>query len=367
MRKLTNQGESKLKKIVATMFAFCVTAASAQYVGTLPPNLEGKFEYSTDTDNFTTTAIWGGATLANGVGVRYGHLTARGDGVDAVRSTDNITGVTTQIKTTAARSTSKVLQATYAKVSDNLHLQGAIGLRQTTGWASYLAIPALNLNQSSTHLVFDGEAFLVLTPTLSATFAASRDTLDSVGNLGGAVYMTTLSASADYEVTDRLSVSATVGNTGFSDGNDRRFVRGRLTYTVLPEQGVSVFTSTKLNWNSDPRASYRDCGDDATSTWTCTGPYFNPERQREHTVGAQIRQQYAGLVFSGSLEAGRQWTANQGTTSSTTYTWKAGVQTQPGKRDGVTYGVTLVGVQSANAEDPTYRWHGVYAWLKAPF
>lgn len=416
------------KTIIATCLALFAASASAQYIGTLPPNIDTTFNVTTDSDHFTTVYGAVGMAVESGWGVRYGEGYNSGKDLALVTGGANSQSSVVfsngdSITTTAAHNisskfsasqTSHAIQATYANVGENHNFYGAVGIKRitsnmvgevtdtVTATTTTSISPSPSVVTSNTQrvslpftrertqdvVVADVELKLILTDSLTVGLSASRDVVETAANAASGslvgytvvigdttvqnpnitpVIVDTAAADLDLQLSDNLSTYAQVGVAHFSNDNDRLFVHSKTTYTILPEYGVSVYARLKYQHDSNPTAG-RQCVGDAI--WLCVTPsYFSPDQRYSVLPGIQIRQAYNGLVYTASAEAGKQWTTVAGDTSAATiYSWQLGVQTQPGKRYGTTFGVNLFGTNAnTNSSSDKYHWYGLYSWLKVPF
>jgi hypothetical protein len=316
-----------MKKVLLASLIAASFSAHAQYMGTVPPNVDARFFYSEDTDKFRVTTAHVGAAHKSGVGARIGY---------------------TNYQSPNLSTNSEFMQFTYVDIGDNYDFHGAFGVRNT---------------DASPNPVVAGDAELRLTMTDSLTFGLSVAT-DSVeserGILNGTTYAT-VAGDMDLQLSDNLNLGAIVGITHFSDDNDRFFAKSKLTWTVLPKQGVSVFATlmgqTDTNAKASLPAEQRN--------------YYSPDSLIQSTVGAQIRKPYNGMVYLASVEYGYRIASVSGSGDETTpvYVWVLGAQTNPGRKTGITYGVSLTGsnVSLSSANGGNYNWYGLNSWIKVPF
>ena len=258
--------------IAMAVTALVASNSYAQVLGTAPTYAEGKVSYTYDTDKFKTWSIAGGAVFAgtdgNGFGARI--TTTEYDGV--AKSVGGGVG--------SLVGHSESVQATTVHLGDVYTWQGAIGVKQTTANASAGAVSQTN---SSADLVFDGEIRRALTDTVSAGISLSRDVVESSGGILTNTTVTTLIGDADITITDNLNMSLVLGDSHFSDHNNRQFVRTKLTYTLVPEYGVSAYVRTRNQWDSNPRAIQQYICDGNG----CTQPtsYFSPAERYDQAFG----------------------------------------------------------------------------------
>ncbi|APV51984.1 hypothetical protein BWI17_21330 [Betaproteobacteria bacterium GR16-43] len=155
----------------------------------------------------------------------------------------------------------------------------------------------------SGHLRPIGDASYRFMPsnTTSVDFLASADLVESPEALRRGIGYGFFAVGVEQDLTDRFAVTAYAGYQPFSDGNARTHFRGRLIWTALPEQGVSL------------QLRYRQY---ATRDLDVDNAYFNPERYRQWLAVAALRHRYAGWMFTGALGAGQERATGSGSQGS---------------------------------------------------
>jgi hypothetical protein len=98
-------------------------------------------------------------------------------------------------------------------------------------------------------------------------------------------------ASVEQQFGQRLTGIALVGWQPFTDGNSRTLLRGRLIWSVLPEEGLSA----QVRWRQY-QSSSNDVG----------GAYFNPGQYRNWDAGLSLRRRIGTWRVSGLAGAGRE-------------------------------------------------------------
>lgn len=381
------------KLLLATLLAFGASTASAQYMGTVPPNVDGKFYYSSDTDKFTVTNAWIGAAHESGFGARIGATNYRGFGTLTTgdlyldSGTDGKYYPTKRTTNNDFAADSKFFQLTYVAIDENYNLHGAVGVRQTsfktsTGklideynksindFTALFGTPTV-INETlplgstdknsptiagkSNHIVADIEVKLLMTDSLTFGLSAATDVVESANSIADDTRYVYTAFDVDLQLDDNLNLSSVVGNTKFSNDNNRPFLKTKVTWTFMPEYGLSVYLRTKNQSDSN-----------AGSTL-----YFSPEKLEQQAIGLQVRKHYMGLVYTARAEYGNERATLTGgsITSNPLYTWVIGVQTNPGRKTGTTYGVSLTGSNSNGTKygGEKYDWYGLNAWAKTPF
>lgn len=120
---------------------------------------------------------------------------------------------------------------------------------------------------------------------------AVADLVETRPALDRGVAYTFAGASAERQLTKRLTAIGLGGYQRFTDGNDRLHFRGRLIWMLVPEHGISA------------QVRYRrfDTGDLEVER-----TYFNPEHYSEWQAALAIRKRHAGWLWAGTLGAGQE-------------------------------------------------------------
>ena len=382
------------KTIIATVIsaAVFVTPSHAQYKGTLPANLDTNVSYFTDSDDFDQMIAWAGAASDSGFGARIG--TSRydgkytlGDGVKNYFADEydaNFFGTESDKLSSDFSAQSTLIQLTYVKVTDNVDFHGAIGVRRLThdtnitdaqreviaDAAELMVDMGLTQEQmadikskiddevgkargTKDYLVADASLVLTMTDSLNIGISASTDVVDSVRGIQTGTTASSVGVDFDYVLDENLTVNVGTGMTHYSDDNDKTLVRAAMSWDMLPEYGISSYVRVRKYWNSDP--------------WSVN--YYAPEWLSDEVVGVRFRKAYDGLVYTASANYGMQQNAVLGGNSESkpVYGWELGVQTNPGRKTGITFGASIIGTNSAGTSGgDDYNWSGINFWLKAP-
>jgi len=120
---------------------------------------------------------------------------------------------------------------------------------------------------------------------------AASDLVETRRALDRGTAYTFLGASAERQLSGRLTAIALAGHQRFTDGNAREHVRARLIWMLVPEHGISA----QLRWRQF-QSKQLDAGAD----------YFNPRRYREWQGALAMRKRHAGWIWSGTVAAGRE-------------------------------------------------------------
>jgi hypothetical protein len=287
------------------------------------PNIGGKIAITKDAEKFATQKISGETTTSSGIGLRMTKFNYDAPAFDADGNS---------------------LQLIYVKASEDWKVRGAVGSKSLN-----------HENGSNSLLVADVTLSLILTDRLSAEVSADTDIVESINGVNNNIRYTNVTGSVDYLFTERLSLTSTLSNTWFTDDNSRLAFKNKLTYTIIPEYGVSVY-GLLVN-RKDSNAGSRN--------------YWSPDTYASQSVGVKIRQVHSSLVYSAQGDVGAQQVKDifGYKTSTSIYSWLLQVETPPGKIKGMVGGVTLEGsnTRSVDSASPDYYWTSATAWLKVPF
>lgn len=142
-----------------------------------------------------------------------------------------------------------------------------------------------------TRLIGDATWSLRPAPRTGIELLAASDLVETQQALERATAYTFAGASAEQQLTQRLTGIGLAGYQRFTDGNERVHLRGRLIWMLLPEQGLSAQLRVRQYESKQLEVD---------------GAYFNPGRYREWQAGLAIRKRSSGWVLSGALAAGRE-------------------------------------------------------------
>ena len=306
-----------MKKILIAILAAVSLTANAQYMGTVPPNVDVRFNYSEDTDHFRAVTTWAGAAHESGFGARLGY---------------------SRYESPTTSANSEFGQITYMNLGENHSFQGAIGSRGVG---------------SNDYLIADAELKLTMTDSLTLGLSVATDVVESANSLQTGTSYVYVAGDMDLLLDENLNLNVIVGNIHFTDDNDRQFIKSKLTWTFIPEYGVSTYL--RLKAQQDSRAGGTN--------------YYSPENLTQEALGLQIRKPYTGLVYTAAVEYGYEQATLFGYSSNNPiYLWTLGVQTSPGRKTGLTYGVSLTGSNTSfrDGASSAYNWYGLTSWIKVP-
>lgn len=307
--------------IKSVIFSFAITSSAfaKQWVpydfGTTTPNVEAHYTYTTDSDKFNTNTLLVGGFSNNGIGAFVG---------ESSYTAKNFSNH------------SKFAQLCYKK--DNLY--GKIGVR--------------NINNENV-LMGDIEYRHHIEKNLSVGVNVVSDNVDSINGINNNVKFIFTGVDIDYQPIEHVSVAFVVGNTYYSDGNNRQVGRTRVSYVVLPEYWISTYYKGKIQKDTSPGGKN----------------YYSPSELYENSIGISMRERIGNYVVFASVDSGIQdATLNDNSKSNVPiHTYNLSVQTPVTKKDGVTYGGTIIKTNSGNSYSSSdgYSWTGINMWMKIPF
>ena len=306
-----------MRHLLLSLILVIPTSASAQYIGTYPPNAEVGFIATQDTEHFNSQTFYVGTAISNGLGLRVGYSHYAGQDLSA---------------------SSSFTQLTYMNVGENHDFHGSFGARAG----------------GQDNIKADAELRLIMTDSVSVGVDFETDIVESTKAIQTGTTFASIGGDIDVLLSENLNLNASYHKVFFSDSNDRQIVKSKLTWTFYPEQGLSTYVRTKNQWDSSPGSTN----------------YFSPEKSELIAGGLQIRKFLNGLVYTAGADFGSERITTLGGDVNTNpvYTWTLGIQTSPGKKTGITYGVTFI---SSNASitasaGENYNWYGLYSYVKVP-
>lgn len=306
-----------IKRIISGMvFA---TTAHAQWIpydyGTSSPNLEAHFTHTYDSESYKTNSILVGGYTKDNLGAFVGYSEYSGRSFN----------VSSQIAEVAYKSSL---------------LSGKGGIRTTDGRSTFIG---------------DIEHRGKISNNLSYGVTGIYDIVDSTNGINNDVTSLYAGVDIDYQPVDKVSIAGVLSNTYYTDGNNRQMLRGKMSYTVVPDYGVSVYYKTKVQHDSSPGSKN----------------YYSPKELYENSIGVAIREKVVGVVATGAIEFGVQdaTSVDNFKTNQSIHTYQVGVQTPPSQKNGVTYGILMIKTNSGNNYNSSdgYSWTGINGWVKIPF
>ncbi len=140
-------------------------------------------------------------------------------------------------------------------------------------------------------LVADGFYNGSLRPGLQWGVFGTRDVVESMAGVRDGLAFTLGGASLEAQATQGLALVGAASVTRFSDGQDRRQVRLRAVWDLLPEYGLTLQALGRLQWGERDVAVRR---------------YFNPGTLQEGQAVLGWRRRWEGWQFTARLGAGSQ-------------------------------------------------------------
>lgn len=373
-----------IKSLLLALAVLTPLAANAQYIGTVPPNVDFRFTYSRDTDNFEGMTAWVGVAHESGFGIRIGQ--SQWSGVQTTGQYvkwDALGNKESGNFTNKVKSTSTIFQFTFVDVGENHSFQSSLGVRSinsTTNTYSTGPISGVNFPNNSPEgqsLIGDAELKLIMTDSLTLGLTVAIDTVESTRSAQTATRSIYTAADMDLLLDENVNLNVIAGNINYSDDNNRLFVRTKTTWTFMPEEGLSTYLKTRSQVDSNPKTTsevytYETDGPAGGYWYSVTAPanYYSPKTLNQASIGLQYRKPFNGLVFTAAADYGQEWaTLKDGSSSSNPiYSWLLGLQTNPGRKTGTTFGATLIGSNSSlRGTGGDYNWYGLTSWVKVPF
>lgn len=376
----------KMKIITCIIASLISSGAMAQYMGTVPPNADVRFMYSQDTDDFRADTGWIGAAHESGIGARVG--ASRYSGKQSLGSSvvwDGDGNKTPGTITNKFSVNSEFVQLTYVDLGEDHSFHGAFGVRTVGTISNHLDMqftdPTINTsvnggNGPSQHIIADAELKLVMTDSLTLGITAATDVVESVRSLQTGTTYVYVAGDMDLLLDENLNLNVIAGDVHYSDNNDRLFIKTKLTWTFIPEYGLSTYLRTKSQTDTNPQSTTTITGETDSPTggywYGFNRPvnYYSPQYLNQAAVGLQLRVPHSGLVYTAGVDFGHEWaTLKDGTsTDNPVYSWQLGIQTSPGRKTGTTYGVSVTGSNSSiRGSGGDYNWYGLNSWMKVPF
>lgn len=126
--------------------------------------------------------------------------------------------------------------------------------------------------------------------------SVERDVVDSVNSINNHIRYTAGALVFDHAFSDRASVGVSAANIWYSDGNERRQLRSRWNYELVPDSGLNAYAKTRHFHNTRPYNGY----------------YFAPEDAEEYSAGLAWRTSLSdAVVLQMQGDAGRQFIDNE--------------------------------------------------------
>ena len=307
-----------IKRIISGM-VFATTAHAQQWIpydyGTSSPNLEAYFTHTYDSDLYKTNSLLVGGYTKDNIGAFVGYSEYSGRSFNAY---------------------SQVAEVAYK----SRLISGKGGVRVIDGKSNFIG---------------DVEHRGRISNNVSYGVSGVYDIVDSMNGINNNVRSLYTGVDIDYQPVERVSIAAVLSNTYYTDDNTRQMLRGKMSYTVVPEYGVSVYYKAKAQRDSSPGSMN----------------YYSPKELYENSIGMAIREKVAGLVVTGAIDFGIQdaTSSTNVKTNQSIHTYQVGIHTPPTIKNGVTYGVVMIQTNAGNnySSSDGYSWTGINGWVKIPF
>ena len=177
-----------------------------------------------------------------------------------------------------------------------------------------------------------------------------RDFVETRAGLEAGTMTNFVAASVDHALTERLTLIGLAGLQYFSDDNLRGHLRGRLIYSLLPEQGLSVQLRARAYESSRAGGVL----------------YFNPETYERADIGLRLRRSIGDWRVLAAAGAGRERIDRS--VENPTHYLEAGAERRFANRVSLALNLTVTrSSDSNNASGGTYSWRYFRAVLIVPF
>ena len=163
--------------------------------------------------------------------------------------------------------------------------------RDAQGQINNFALGRSTLNTDQPLWTADAIVSRPLGEQTTAEFAFNRDRVEVRQSLVSHVSADNYSVQLEQKLADPLRALFTAVETRFSDGNQRPTLKFKISYDVLPVQGISLQLRGRYFKNTD--------------TSVISG-YFNPSRFVENIAAVEINQTVQGWNLTGNFGWGRQ-------------------------------------------------------------
>lgn len=307
-----------IKRIISGML-FATTAHAQQWIpydyGTTSPNLDVYFTHTYDSDSYKTNSLLIGGYTKENIGAFVGYSEY------------------------SSRSFTEYSQVAEVAYKSSI-ISGKGGARVINGHSNFIG---------------DVEHRGRLSNNLSYGVSGVYDIVDSINGIKNNIRSFYTGMDIDYQPVERVSIAGVLSNTYYTDDNTRQMLRGKMSYVVVPEYGVSVYYKAKAQHDTSPGSKN----------------YYSPKELYENSIGVSIRERFASVVVTGAIDFGIQdaTSSNNVKTNQSIHTYQLGIQTSPTTKNGVTYGVVMIQTNSGNNYNSSdgYSWAGINGWVKIPF
>ena len=245
-----------MRTCLASMLCALMAVSPVMAQEARPGAITSRWHFSEDTDNFRSQRVALGYLWGSGWGVeaRTSHFSAPGWSADG-----------------------KTLSGVYQSRNADTSINARLGLDETKGDST--AVGSLDYMRN-------------LSRETALGLSVERDVVDSVNSINNHIRYTAGALVLDHAFTDRANVGVSAGNVWYSDGNERRQLRTRWNYELVPQSGLNAYAKTRHFRNTQPYNGY----------------YFAPEDAAEYSAGLSWRKAVSeSAVLQLQGDAGRQF------------------------------------------------------------
>lgn len=218
--------------------------------------LTSRWHFSEDSDDFRSRRVALGYQWGSGWGMeaRVSHFSAPGWSANG-----------------------KTLSGAYQSRSNDASLSARLGVDET---------------QSASTAVGMFDYMRKVTRDTALGVSVERDVVDSINSINNHIRYTAGAVVLDHAFSQRANVGVSAGNLWYSDGNQRRQLRTRWNYEIVPDSGLNAYVKTRNFRNTQPYNGY----------------YFAPETADEYSAGLSWRTALSdSVVLHVQGDAGRQF------------------------------------------------------------
>ena len=216
--------------------------------------------------------------------------------------------------------------------------------------AGLLASGGLTQVGDSLRAVVDATWNRRLSQATGVELIGQRDLVETRAGLDAGTMTNFAAASVDHVAADRLTLIGLAGLQYFSDENRRIHLRGRLIYTLVPEQGLGIQVRARAYESSRPGGLL----------------YFNPENYAQTDIGLRLRRSLGDWRVLAAVGAGRE-DIDRNETKPTRY---LEARLERSFANNLSLMLHYVADQSSNSDNSTggdYTWHYFRAVVLIPF
>jgi hypothetical protein len=293
--------------LLAAVLLTLASTASAQFAS-------GSFFASHDSDDFDEVRVTLGATADNGFGAAVGAMRYSAPGWSA---------------------SGTALAATYKDYGRERNIDASLGAARIDGRDYAIGSLEYLRNWSS------GNA-------LGMSF--ERNIVASQGGIEDGIVFNALALVGDYVFTPAFNVGVAAGDTYFSDGNNRPFLRTRWNYALDESYGLNAYLKTRSYRNSDPDRPQ----------------YYSPASLNEVSLGLSARWRASEqVVLTAWADGGMQYTSGDDQPIWTAFVGLASPRNQP-----IRWNLGLLATNTASlftSQSGAYNYLSLAGQINVPF